>query len=123
MPAAQALEHAANPPPAVDYEKLFPKPWTEHKQAIIQIALPLLVPVMLCSDYAGLTPRQKVEKAMQEVAKQQKQFWGVNEVFTRRRTVIDSILSGFYNTIWEHVAASHCGGKSSSSGGQVRRSS
>ena len=99
----------------VDYEQLFPKPWSQRKTAIIEVALPALLQVMLCAEHAALTPRQKVEKALAEISKQRNKFWGAYGVFTRRRSAIDSVLSGFYDALWDHVAARSCRNRSSSS--------
>ena len=123
QPDPQALFPEPEPPApgdalpvvVVDYEQLFPKPWSQHKTAIIEVALPALLQVMLCAEHAALTPRQKVEKAFAEISKQRNEFWGAYGVFTRRRSAIDSVLSGFYDTLWDHVAARSCGNRSSSS--------
>ena len=92
----------------IPWDELFPKPWSDHKTAIIQIALPQLLSIMQCEEHIALTPRQKVEMAMVEVARNQRQFWGRYDVFTRRRTVIDSVLGSYYQTLWSYLAGRSC---------------
>ena len=92
----------------IPWDELFPKPWNDHKTAIIEIALPYLLSIMQCEEHIALSPRQKVERAMVEVGRNQRQFWGRYDVFTRRRTVIDSVLGSYYQTLWSYVAGRSC---------------
>jgi hypothetical protein len=93
------------PPADIPWRELFPGEWNQHRRAIIEIALPYLATVLRDSRLAALTPRAKVEEAVKRVDQNQKRFWGAYDVFTRRRTVVDSILSHCFDTLWQHIAA------------------
>lgn len=95
----------------VPWTELFPGKWNEHKNAIITKALPFLLQVMLDSNTAQrplarlVSPRQKVDYALTLVEEANQSFWGRWDVFSRRRSVIDSILAGYYDTLWSYVAS------------------
>jgi hypothetical protein len=52
-----------------------------------------------------LSVRNKVERVVDMISQDGRGFWGVNQLYSRRRTVIDSAINMYYDALEEHLAA------------------
>ena len=108
MPAA---DMAAHPPAAparmqvgdIPWDSLFPQT-TEYRRAIVSFALPHLLTLLQDPTSRAGRPRDMVNKALDQCRAANDWFWGSNQVFSRKRTVVDSILAHYFTPLERFVA-------------------
>ena len=60
---------------------------------------------MLSPAFMHLTVRNKVERVVNMISQDGRTFWGVNQMYSRRRSVVDSAINMYYDALEEHLAA------------------
>jgi len=68
-------------------------------QKVVDSALPMLMQVIGQPDWCTKVPREQVKFCLSQVDLAGDRFWGVNQHYTRRRTVEDLILKFYYDDI------------------------
>lgn len=111
-PAAPAAELEALPSPPPDqqrqhrdipWDELFPPTKSAHRRYIVETVLPQLVPFLRDATHARKSPRELANLAVDEVDRTGKRQWGAYELYSRRRTVVDAVLSQYYDVLHEHL--------------------
>lgn len=84
----------------IPWDTLFP-PTNDYRKAIVEKALPHLVPLLLRRDRRA--PRDLTNKALEECDRCGQRFWGRFDVYTRKRSVCDAILSHYFTELEEYL--------------------
>ena len=91
--------------PQVPYDTLFPRSGrVEYRDAIVNYALPHLVPLIRDPANRLASPRDLVAKALDLCERAGDKFWGQHFVYTRRRSAADAIICHYFGTLQDFVA-------------------
>lgn len=86
----------------INFEELFPPGNSMHRRAIVEIALPHLYEILTDSTSRMKDPRALVTQCVERCI--HTNLWGIGGTFSRKRSVIDSILMHFFHPLQEYLA-------------------
>lgn len=85
----------------IDWDTLFP-PSTEYRRSIVKLVLPHLLNILKDPSSRGKSPRDLVNQSVDKC--RNTDLWGKYGTFTRRRTVVDSVLLHYFPVVQELAA-------------------
>ena len=71
----------------------------EGRQRVVSVALPVLRKIMVSEAHCSKPPRDQVRLCLLQVESDGNKFWGQWDLYTRKRTVEDLILSYYYDSV------------------------
>ena len=86
-------------PPEPDAINIERRVRSDGHQAIVDVALPFLRQVMLDESFCLSPPRDQVRQALNRVDLAGKRFWGVSQLYSRKRTVEDVIIQYYIDAV------------------------
>lgn len=103
-PAHHEPEAPAQPAlPVPDWDALFPKK-NKYRDALVAHLLPLLLDLLRDPTNRLTAPTRLVEMSVDACARSGQAFWGQYGVYTRRRSVVDSVLAHYFTELQNYVS-------------------
>ena len=95
------------PPPVaapfeVPWDDLFPRK-NAYRNCIVRHALPYVLTLLRDPVYRLTSPRDLIDKALQDCKRNGDNFWGKDGVYTRRRSVCDAIIYHYLPDLQTYV--------------------
>lgn len=98
-PHEEAVPNRADVP----WDTLFPRK-SRFRDAIVKYALPPLLQLLRDPANRLKSARDLVNKALDKVKESGNEFWGQYEVYTRRRSACDAIITHYFSVLQDFAA-------------------
>lgn len=86
----------------VPWDDLFPR-MNAYRNCIVRHALPYVLTLLRDPMYRFTSPRELIDKALQDCKRNGDNFWGKDGVYTRRRSVCDAIIYHYLPDLQAYV--------------------
>ena len=86
----------------VPWGVMFPKR-SVYRDAIVKQALPRLLILLRQSENRLVSPRDLVNKALNQCKDAGDHFWGAYDIYSRKRSVCDAILCHYFDILHDYV--------------------